>query len=207
MNLSPAFWLRALIVVLILSGAHAAWRDRAVVPPAGVLAPAEPEQTELEGARPIEHGRWTLTPRARYDITARVLGRERYRLDRIAGLVPVDLALGWGPMSDSAVLSHLTVEQSARFFTLRWPADPPLDPTTMLRHSANTHTIPASPRIERQLEHLRKGEVVRLVGELVDARRDDGLYMNTSMTREDTGGGACEVMLVESIERVVPQRP
>jgi hypothetical protein len=207
MNFGPAVWLRVLVLVVVLNGAYGSWRDRTVSPPAGVLAPAEPEQTEILAGMPIAHGRWQLTPRARYDITARVLGRERYHVDLLAGLVPVDLALGWGPMSDSSVLSHLKIEQGGRFYWVKWPADPPLEPTAILRHSANTHTIPADRRIERQLERLRVGEIVHLVGQLVDARRDDGATIQTSLTREDSGGGACEVMLVESLERVPAQRP
>ena len=207
MNLGWGFWLRTAAAVLILHGAYASWRDRPASAPPGVLAPAEPLQTDIAGGAPIAHGRWTLTPRAHYDITARVLGRERYHTDRLSSLVPVDLALGWGPMSDSAVLTPLKVEQSARFYWVRWPAVPPLAPAEILRHSANLHAIPADARTERVLERLREGEVVRLTGELVDARRDDGAYVNTSLSREDTGAGACEVMLVEAIERAPAQRP
>jgi hypothetical protein len=42
--------------------------------------------------------------------------------------------------------------------------------------------------------------VVHLRGTLVDATRDDGAWLRTSLTRTDTGAGACEVMLVESFE-------
>ena len=35
---------------------------------------------------------------------ARVLGTERYRFDRASELSLVDLALGWGPMSDTRAL-------------------------------------------------------------------------------------------------------
>jgi hypothetical protein len=44
------------------------------------------------------------------------------------------------------------------------------------------------------------GQVVHLTGLLVDGRRDDGSFINTSLTRSDTGAGACEVMLVERVE-------
>jgi hypothetical protein len=207
MNAWVSWALKAALAVFIVQGAIGWWRDRPVSAPAGVLAPAEPLQEDIEGASPVAHGRWLLTPRAHYDITARVLGRERYRLDPLAGLVPVDLALGWGPMSDGRMLAALDIEQSARFYTVHWPANAPLTPTEILRHSANTHTIPRDRWVERALEHLRRGEVVHLVGELVDARRDDGMRIRTSLTREDSGAGACEVMLVESVERVAVQRP
>lgn len=207
MNFSLPLWLRVLVSVLIVQGAWSWWRDRPQSDPPGVLAPAEPIQENIVGAEPIAHGRWLLTPRAHYDITARVLGRERYRIDLLSSLVPVDLALGWGPMSDGRVLAPLEIGQAARFYWVHWPREPPLPPVEILQHSANLHAIPADRATERALERLRTGEVVRLTGELVDGRRDDGAYINTSMTRTDTGPGACEVMLVRTLERVAVQRP
>jgi hypothetical protein len=42
--------------------------------------------------------------------------------------------------------------------------------------------------------------VVSLSGLLVDGVREDGATIRTSLTRGDSGAGACEVMLVEQIE-------
>ena len=207
MNIVGRWLLRAALVVFIAQGAYTWWRDRPVADPQGVLAAGEPLQEDLTGAAPIAHGRWTLTPRARYDITARVLGRERYRFDGLARLIPVDLALGWGPMSDSRVLGPLEIDQSGRFYWVHWAAAPPLPGVEILRHSANLHAIPADRSIEAELLRLRQGEVVRLTGRLVDGKRDDGAFINTSLTREDTGAGACEVMLVESLDRIAIERP
>jgi len=41
---------------------------------------------------------------------------------------------------------------------------------------------------------------VHLTGLLVDGLRDDGTWIRTSLTRNDTGAGACEVMLVERVD-------
>jgi hypothetical protein len=67
------------------------WESRPVRPLDGALAPDEPVQSDLESAAtaaPVRLGRWLLTPRANYDITARILSREDYRFDRLADLVP-----------------------------------------------------------------------------------------------------------------------
>ena len=58
----------------------------------------------------------------------------------------------------------------------------------------------ADARIRSELARLRVGQVVHLAGTLVDAIRDDGAWLRTSLTRTDTGAGACEVMLVENVE-------
>jgi hypothetical protein len=175
---------------------------RSVHPPDGPIAPADPLQTDLEPAPGATRlGRWQLTPRARYDITARILGREDYHFDRISDLVPEDLALGWGPMSDNRVLSAFTISQGGRFY-MWMPKQPqlPIPRQAVIEHSANTHVIPADRTTRRQLQRLRVGQVVHLRGFLVDGVRDDGAYVKTSLTRRDSGPGACEVMLVEQVE-------
>jgi hypothetical protein len=197
--------LRAALVLFVVHGAYGFWRDRPAHPPSGILAPNEPIQLAIEGAPQILLGHWQLMPRASYDITARVLGRERYRFDHIAGLAPLDLALGWGPMSDNKILKPISVSQGARFYTLHWTASLPTPPNELMLHSANTHIIPATEALAGRLERLRVGEIVHLTGQLVDAERTDGSWsIHTSLRRDDTGDGACEVMRVETLD-ILPQ--
>ena len=178
------------------------WQLRPVHPPDGAIAPADPLQTDLAAAPTATTlGHWQLTPRAHYDITARILSREDYHFDLLSDLIPEDLALGWGPMSDNRVLSAFRISQGARFYS--WmPKQPelPIARQVVIEHSANTHVIPANPATRRQLERLRVGQVVHLIGFLVDGVRDDGAYIHTSLTRSDSGPGACEVVLVEQAE-------
>jgi hypothetical protein len=70
--------------------------------------------------------------------------------------------------------------------------------------NSNTHVIPADAYVRKQLSKLRVGEVVELTGTLVDGMRDDGVWFRTSLTRTDTGAGACEVMWVEHVRSVIP---
>jgi hypothetical protein len=173
---------------------------RPVHPADGPVAPTEPLQTNLENVTTARHGRWTLTPRAHYEITARILRREDYRFDSLSDLIPEDLALGWGLMSDNRVLSALLITQSARFYSWRPVNSLPISREEVIEHSANTHVIAADVHVGSQLKRLRVGQVVRLTGSLVDGLRDDGAYIHTSLTRSDSGAGACEVMLVEGVE-------
>src|SRR5262245_33081380 len=53
----------------------------AISRPPGEIAPGIPEQTLLENAKEISFGEYRLHPQARYDIEARVLSVERYRVD------------------------------------------------------------------------------------------------------------------------------
>ena len=182
----------------IVIGVGSMLSNRPVDRSPGVLAPDDPVQQELAGAAPRQHQDYELTPRAEFRLEARVLAAERYRWDGGADLAPVDLALGWGPMSDSAMLERFKVTQGARFYTL-YPQDEAADLGLALRHSANMHLIPASEAVRRTLESAREGQVVSLRGQLVDAARPDGFTWRTSLTREDTGAGACELFYVESV--------
>ena len=112
---------------------------------------------------------------------------------------PEDLALGWGPMSDNRILAAFAISQSARFYIWRPLTVLPIPREDVITHSANTHIIPADDRVRSQLAQLRIGQVVRLTGTLVDATRDDGALLRTSLTRTDSGAGACEVLLVEHV--------
>lgn len=169
--------------------------------PAGVIASDAPVQVDLKDATAIEHEGFKLTPLASFSISARVLSREDYRFDAEAALSPMDLALGWGRMSDSAVLERLDISQGARFYTYRWADAPPLPPGEIVESSANMHMVPADSAIARQLAKVRKGDVVQLEGFLIEARRDDGWQWRSSLTRKDSGAGACELLYVTSVIR------
>lgn len=191
--------VKLLLLIYVVFGAWNWLSDRPVKAPDGILAPGEPLQGEVSDGATLRSGRWTLKVRAHYRITARILGLERYHFDALASLIPEDLALGWGPMSENKVLQAMDISQSDRFYFWRAAAGEPLGKDAIIAHSANTHVIPENPLIARQLSHLRRGEVVTLTGDLVDGVRDDGLRVKTSLVRTDTGAGACEVMLVREV--------
>lgn len=193
----------AVLVLLVLWGAHGWWQQRPLHPPAGVLAAAAPEQVDLGDGALLHRGDTTLRTRAHFALTARVLSREDYHLDGGASLAPMDLAFGWGRMSDTAVLSQIDVSQSGRFYY--WHVSEfPIPRREIETSSANMHLIPADGGVRRAMEKVRPGEVVHLEGFLVDASRPDGWQWHTSLTREDTGNGACELVYVESLAPVAP---
>ena len=61
------------------------------------------------------------------------------------------------------------------------------------------HMIPATRTIGRKLKSLRVGDIIKLDGLLVDVDHDSGWFWRTSMSRMDTGAGACEIVFVESL--------
>ena len=169
----------------------AAWR--------GMPAPKDPVQVNTDLPPPFKHGDYTITPLAHYSITAVVLSRDRYRNDRGADLAPVDLALGWGPMSIAAVINELKISQSARFYEYSY-TEPPLEQRSIEIHSANTHCLPADDAVRRRLLAVKRHELVTMEGLLVEVTSEDGYKWRSSLTREDTRGGACEVFWITSVD-------
>jgi len=165
----------------------------------GMPAARDPVQSSTDLPAPFQHGDYTITPLARYSVTAVVLSRDRYRNDRGAELSPVDLALGWGPMSVAGVINDLHITQSGRWYEYTYRGEPPLDPRQIAIHSANTHCLPADDAVCDRLLAVRRHELVSMEGFLVQVNAADGYRWRSSLTREDTGGGACEVFWITSV--------
>jgi hypothetical protein len=193
------FRWRWILFILIIVGAWKYWSARSVSHLPGILALNDPIQTNAERKQIYQQGKYQLEVLANFDIEARVLSKEIYHSGRESELSPVDLALGWGAMSDSAVLEKLSISQGSRFYHYRWENQPPIPPSEIARHSANMHLIPINSDIEKKMKDVRVGQVVRIAGQLVEARASDGWRWRSSLTRDDTGAGACELIRVESI--------
>lgn len=172
-----------------------------------VLRPAylpSPRQGPVPDAEPWSLGTYTVTPLASYEVDAVVLASRSYRGDREADASPLDLALGWGAMADVDVIASFDVSQQDRWYYVRWTRSP-LATQEIVRHSANTHILPATDDIQSTLEAVRPGDFVRLRGYLVELSAPDGWRWRSSLTRDDTGAGACEVLWVESVEVIFGQ--
>lgn len=188
---------RAISILLVILFAGYWWLGgRPIDRPPGVLAPDEPLQQNLTEGPAFELPGHHLKALARFSLDARVLGAERYRYDRAAKISPVDLALGWGPMSSNAVLDGIDFDQYGRFYF--WETEEPMiDLSEITRHSANMHMIPADDAVRDVLLDARPGNLIELEGYLVEVKGDDGFRWRSSMVRGDSGGGACEVIYVE----------
>lgn len=59
--------------------------------------------------------------------------------------------------------------------------------------------IPGNSEVEKQLRRVREGDVIKFRGYLVRVEASDGWNWTSSLTRDDTGAGACELILLESL--------
>ena len=175
------------------------WERAPITHPPGVLVEETPTQVDIP-PEVFNIDDYKITRKAIFEIRARVLSSERYSMRHEGELSPIDLALGWGAMSNQSVVDQLKISQSSRWFRWRYEGLPPVPEQQIISSSSNMHMIPADRAIERRLKRLRKGEIILINGYLVDADHDSGWFWRSSMRRDDTGSGACELVYVESLQ-------
>ncbi|MGB7816644.1 MAG: hypothetical protein WBL28_09880 [Methylotenera sp.] len=190
-------WKLIFFVTLISYGAYQHFSHRPITHGNGVIASQQPAQNSIRQTSFTLNG-YNITPLASFEVEARVLSTKTYSIGREADLSPIDLALGWGPMSDEAVVSKIDISQSNRWY--HWRADEfPIPREEIQINSANMHMIPADSAIEKKLKSVKSGQVVKLNGYLVQANLSDGWHWKSSLSRKDTGNGSCELVYVKSI--------
>jgi len=193
-----------LLLLLIIAGWQFLSRTGEVTLGPGVFAKEDPYQKSI--SLPISHrvNDYIVTEVAEFRIKAKVLSKENYYRGTESDLSPTDLALGWGNMSDENVLEKIKISQSGRFYFWRVESFP-IPRKEIESHSANMHIIPANELAEDELKDISKGDIIEISGSLVNISSDDGTWRwRSSLTRNDTGNGACEIFFAKSIEIVTP---
>jgi hypothetical protein len=196
-------FVKKILVLLTIAGAcYAYWYlHRPIIYEPGVLIASGPTQVNLPGNEPpFDFGDFRLKPLARFDLDARLLHSRIYRFDPGARLVPIDLAVGWGPMSNQLVLDRLHITQSMRFFWYEYQNPPPIPKDQIINHATNIHIIPSTPELGASCKSLRCGALVHLSGELVEATGPHIGTWRSSLSRTDCGNGACELLYLEEME-------
>lgn len=145
-----------------------------------------------------------LKPQAIYKISAIVAAKKVYRYGWTAKIAPIDLALIWGELTEPSYKKVITYSQSNRWYYFRYSPNCPLDINYISSHSANNHIIPANNNILRVIRSLRSGQAVLLEGYLVNLQGTRKgkypIWWNSSLTRLDSGDGACELFYVNRVQ-------
>lgn len=188
---------KIVILIIIVVGGFHYWHSQKPITYEGIgpIIREQPlQQPTSQPPFPFKE-KYTLAPLADFSLRARVLSSKRYYFDNESELAPVDLFLGWGVMSDDAVLSELKLSQSSRWSY--WHCKTlPIPREQIEQNSANMHLIPADKGIEKAIKRAKTGSVIKLRGYLVKVTRQDGWSWQSSLSRNDTGNGACEVIFV-----------
>lgn len=161
-----------------------------------------PIQTTLATPAHITTPAGPLTLQASFDAQVQILSTNMYADDWKGAVAPFDIAVGWGPISQRKALEDLRFTQANRFYYWEIPEDAQTtwNAPSVILHSTNIHIIPSTPELRNRLLTIRAGDKVRLTGYLADAHHPDGLVWLTSLRRDDTGPGACEILYLTNIE-------
>jgi hypothetical protein len=186
------------ILALLAWAAHSWWASREVSHGAGVIAAHAPEQWRVDSPQPFDLNGYHITRLAKFDVEARVLSRQNYHTGRESDLSTTDFMLGWGRMSDESVLRNIELSQGNRFAFWR-VQEFPIPQREIETSAANMHLIAADSNIAAKIAAVRRGQLVHMRGYLVRADANDGWHWISSLSREDTGSGACELFWVEEL--------
>jgi len=187
-------------LALVLFLIAAAWKllgaDTVELGP-GVKVVEAPLQQKLSGDDSFSFNGYQITRLASFDLQAKILSKKSYSLGRESDLSPVDLALGWQNMSDEAVLSQIDISQSNRWY--RWRVqDFPIPRKEIETQSANMHLVPANELVEDMIDLAKQGQIIEFTGALIRVDAGNNWHWQSSLSRDDTGAHACELVYVES---------
>lgn len=157
----------------------------------------EPQQTDTDKPS-FAFKNYSVKPLANFVIRARILSATHYSLDASSELSPIDLALGWNRMADPNVYNALNISQGGRWYHYTWRDSPPIPLQEIIESSANMHMIPADESVARVLNQATSDKFIKIKGMLVEITNSKGWFWRSSLTRKDSGGGACEVVFVEA---------
>jgi len=186
------------LALLILVLVYFFYPETVITYPAGITAPDQPKQTNFVGTKEWKLDEFSFRALAEYSIKARVLSRNNFSVGKESEISPFDLALGWGSMSDQNIIDKIDISQSNRWY--RWKADVlPIPAREISLNSANVHIIPKDETIEKKFDEVYKGSLIEMKGYLLEITNTEGWRWKSSLKRDDTAGGSCELFWVEEL--------
>jgi hypothetical protein len=191
--------VKILSLVVIIAGLFFLFRTNEIVHPPGILAPSEPNQKKLNKPLSWIMDDYKFSAIANFELSARVLSIKSYGSDDMSEFCQIDIALGWGKMSDQSVIDKLDIKQQHRWYVWR-TKNFPIPKREIEISSSNIHIVPATDKVEELLDDIIRGNIVLLKGKLVNVNKIGKKFTwKTSTKRDDTGGGACEILWLERI--------
>ena len=135
---------------------------------------------------------------ADYKISAVVKSKRYYLFDLSSDVSPMDLILVWGEMDTEDLDSYINYSQSGRWYYYSYDCNSCVDGDYLRKNSANVHIIPKNSDVLKKLIQVHKEDYITLKGYLVSVHFTENEW-KSSLSRNDSGNGACEIMYVESV--------
>jgi len=206
----------------------ASWRARSLPPP-GQLDPAlrqEPRQLPSDRAPftvELEGITYRVQPQFSYALEGLVVSehvtaswwRPRTFHTRANDHLNVkDLCVIWGENAANGSYRQARFHSGEFTCYVRFPSAP-ASQAFVPRALSNNHLLAADPALRRQLRELRRGDQIALRGYLAGYGHNQATgtgsgqsyWRGTSVSRDDTGNGACETLFVTDLQVLRPASP
>ncbi len=178
--------------------------------PPGILINTAPEQLDMSEAKVWKKDEYKLKALAKYKIQARVLSTYHYHFPEAgADISPVDLAVGWGIMSDQKVLDKILPcsFQNNRAWLIKICSPLNISIYSIMSSSAHMHIIPKDKNMKALIQKLRKGDLIEMSGYLVEVTSDKFAEpWRSSLSRTDHAtifaSTGCEIMWVDELTHI-----
>ncbi|MDD2331726.1 MAG: hypothetical protein PHI68_03625 [Candidatus Cloacimonetes bacterium] len=189
---------------IYLYSSHNSPRESSTVELPPIETYVDPVQEQTDIVVPELHigkSTYTFKPKASYQIAGVLVSKRKYSKGFMSDISPWDFALAWKAVPE--YLKHIKFDQIVRFCLFYLKPDAPVSPDYVSRHFSNNHLIPATDNLRRAMKLAREGMKVELGGYLVDVESKEAgkgsLAWKSSLSRTDTGNGACEIIYVTKL--------
>ncbi|MBR6044174.1 MAG: hypothetical protein IKP47_00920 [Ruminococcus sp.] len=173
----------------------------------------DPIQTPAEGDLYISSFGFDvhLTFEQKYEIEGLAVHTRRYFgfFSMADAISPMDVGLAWGKVAENNKSIDFGWDHNDRQLVIE-PSQKDGYKIALIggvdyvtSHCSNNHLIPADFGVSHDIKKIRRGDHVRLKGYLVSvsgSRFGQEYAWDSSLSRTDTGNGACEVMYVTEVE-------
>jgi hypothetical protein len=191
----------ALMVIAVLLMAQSLLVDGGVSYQ-GSIAP--PVQTELIPTEKLsikgDEGDVAIRLLAEYKLKGVVKAKKKYN-DYPSQISKYDIAIAWGDLNKEEYDEHIKYTQGSRWYYYNYSRDFPKNGSFIARNSANVHLVHSNEEILDKLRRIKRNDYVSIEGYLVEAIFPNGPW-RSSLTRTDTGNGACEILYVIKVDIV-----
>jgi len=150
----------------------------------------------------LKNGKLNIVPLAEYEVSAKVVSKAKYFKGWDSKISKYDFALAWGKLAEPEMKKFIKYSQWGRFYFFRYKWNCPVSEDYISTHSSNHHLIAANKNISRALRNVRKNKLIILSGYLVNVSgtyKDSNVKWKSSLIRNDTGDGACEILYVKKV--------
>ncbi|MEO0574731.1 MAG: hypothetical protein AAF004_04645 [Pseudomonadota bacterium] len=203
-------WHTYIIAASALALVVSFWNRNTFVDPAALLPAIDAEPEQRKTLRRAFDARWQgdayqITPEFDYELTGLVVsfrqhdGNSRMHQRSADHLNVADLCVVWAGTARNPHLNKVSFWNgvfTCNFKTTDRAAWEAFD----IHQISNNHLLSDDPTIRNAIDDVRIGDQITLRGSLASYVSPNGSKRGTSVTRQDTGNGACETIYVDSFE-------